>query len=99
MRILALLAALAVDASAQTEPEILKRTAETYQALKSYHFESQIVSESVSESNESRSRSSRISAAILPDRRRLESKGGGQLAALRVYDGHTVSEFRPGANQ
>ena len=98
MRILTLLVVLAAAASGQTGPEILKKTAETYQALKSYHFESQIVSESVSESNESRTRSSRISEAILPDRRRLESKGGGQ-AALRVYDGHTVWEFRPGANQ
>jgi peroxiredoxin/outer membrane lipoprotein-sorting protein len=98
MRILALLAAFAAIAAAQTGPELLKKTAETYQSLKSYQFEAQVVTESVSESNESRNRSTRISARILPDRRRLESKGG-QLSGLRVYDGRSVWEFRPGANQ
>ena len=98
MRILVLLAAVAAVASGQTGPDILKMAAETYQSLKSYQFEAQIVTESVSESSESRSRSTRISAAVLPDRRRLESKGG-QLSSLRVYDGHTVWEFRAGANQ
>jgi peroxiredoxin/outer membrane lipoprotein-sorting protein len=98
MRIFALLAAIAAVASGQTGPEILKKTAETYQSLKTYQFEAQVVTESVSESSESRNRSTRISAGILPDRRRLESKGG-QMGSLRVYDGHTVWEFRPGANQ
>lgn len=98
MRILALLAAVAAAASGQTAPEILKKAAETYQSLKSYQFEAEVVTESVSESNESRSRSTKIFAAILPDRRRLESKGG-QMSSLRVYDGHTVWEFRLGVNQ
>ena len=98
MRMLVLLAAVAAVASGQTGPDILKKAAETYQSLKSYQFEAQIVTESVSESSESRSRSIRISAAILPDRRRLETKGG-QFTSLRVYDGHTVWDFRAGANQ
>ena len=98
MRILALLTAAAAIASGQTGPEILKKTAETYQSLKSYHFEAQVVAETVSESSDSRNRSTRISARIVPDRRRLETKGG-QLSGLRVYDGRTVWEFRPGANQ
>jgi outer membrane lipoprotein-sorting protein/peroxiredoxin len=98
MRLLALLALSAV-ASGQTGSEILKKVSETYQSLKSYQFEAQVVNESVSESNESRSRSTRISAAILPDQRRLETKGGGQSSSLRVYDGHTVWEFRPGVSQ
>ncbi len=98
MRVLGLLAAAAAVASGQTGPEILKKVSETYQSLKSYQFEAQVVTESVSESNESRSRSTKIAAAILPDRIRLESKGG-QLASLRVYDGHTVWEYRPGVNQ
>jgi peroxiredoxin/outer membrane lipoprotein-sorting protein len=99
MRIVALLAALTVSAFGQTAPEILKQVAETYRSLKSYRFEAQVVTESVSASNESRSRSTRVAAAILPDRRRLESKGGQQPGSLRVYDGHTVWEFRPGVNQ
>jgi peroxiredoxin/outer membrane lipoprotein-sorting protein len=98
MRILALLAAVAAVASGQTGPEILKKAGEAYQSLKSYRFEAQVVTESVSQSNESRSRSTRISAAVLPDRRRLESRGG-QFSSLRVYDGQTVWEYRAGANQ
>jgi outer membrane lipoprotein-sorting protein/peroxiredoxin len=98
MRILGLLVAVAAVASGQTGSEILKKAAETYQSLKSYQFEAQVVTESASQSNESRSRSTKISAAILPDRRRLEVKGG-QLGSLRVYDGQTVWEFRPGVNQ
>lgn len=98
MRILFLLATAAAIASGQTGPEILKEVAETYQSLKAYQFEAQVVTESVSESNESRSRTTRISAAILPDRRRLESKGG-PMASLRVHDGQTVWDFRPGPNQ
>src|SRR5271157_17093 len=98
MRILGLLVAVAAVASGQTGSEILKKAAETYQSLKSYQFEAQVVTEYASESNESRSRSTRISAAIPPDRRRLESKGG-QFSGLRVYDGQTVWEFRTGANQ
>src|SRR5437588_9642847 len=83
MRILALLGLLAVAASGQTGPEILKKTAETYQSLKSYHFESQIVTESVSESNESRTRGSRITAAMLPDRRR--SRGTGPRRTIKEW--------------
>jgi len=98
MRILGLLAAVAAVASGQTGSEILKKAAETYQSLKIYRFEAQVVTESVSESNESRSRVTSISAAILPGRRRLESKGG-RFGSLRVYDGQTVWEFRPGVNQ
>ena len=99
MRILVLLAAVAAVASGQTGPEILKKAGETYQSLKSYQFEAQVVTETVSESNESRSRSTRTSAAILPDRRRLESKGDRFSSGLRVYDGQTVWEFRARANQ
>ena len=91
MRILSLLAATAAVAAGQTGPEIVKKTAETYQSLKSYRFEAQVVTESVSESSDSRTRSTKVSAAILPDRRRLESKGG-QTGGVRVYDGHTVWE-------
>ena len=98
MRTLVLLACGAVVASAQTGPEILKKSAETYQSLKTYRFEAQVLTEIVSESHDSRSRSTRISAAILPDRRRVETKGG-QSAAVRVHDGKAVWEFRPGANQ
>jgi hypothetical protein len=48
MRMLVLLAAVAAVASGQTGPDILKKAAETYQSLKSYQFEAQIVTESVS---------------------------------------------------
>ena len=98
MRLLALLAAIAAVASGQTGPEILNKSAETYRSLKSYHFEAQVLTETVSDNNDSRSRSTKIFAAVPPDRRRVESKGG-QLASLRVYDGQHVWEFRPGVNQ
>ena len=98
MRLLALLAAIAAVASGQTGPEILNKSAETYRSLKSYHFEAQVLAESVSDYQDSRVRSTKIFAAVPPNRRRVESKGG-QLASLRVYDGQHVWEFRPGANQ
>lgn len=98
MRALSLLVAFVAAASGQTGPEILNKVAATYQSLKSYHFEAQVVSETVSDSNESRSRSTRISAANLPDRRRLETKGG-QMAGVRIWDGKTVWDYRPGPNQ
>jgi thiol-disulfide isomerase/thioredoxin len=93
-----LLAAFAAVAPGQTGPDILKKVSETYRELKTYHFEAQVVSESVSESNESRSRSTRISAAKAPNLRRIETKGG-QTAAARIFDGETVWEYRPGPNQ
>ncbi len=98
MRAISLLAAMAAVASGQTGPEILQKVAATYHSLKSYHFEAQVVTESASAGNESRARSTRIAAANLPGRRRLESKGG-QMASLRIYDGQTVWEYRPGPNQ
>lgn len=57
-----------------------------------------MVNETVSESNESRSRNTRISAAKLPDRRRLESKGG-QMASMRIFDGQACGSPRPSPNQ
>ena len=76
----------------------MKKVAETYGSLRTYQFEAQVVNETVSESNESRSRNTRISAAKPPDRRRLESKGG-QMASMRIFDGQSVWEYRPGPNQ
>jgi len=98
MRLFVLIAAAAALVFGQPAPEILKKTAETYQSLKSYHFEAQVVSETVSDYNESKSRSIRISAATLPGLRRLESKGG-QNSSLRVFDGKSVWEFRAGPKQ
>jgi peroxiredoxin/outer membrane lipoprotein-sorting protein len=98
VRILVWLTALAAAAWGQTAPEILKKTAATYQSLKSYQFEAQVVTRSVSENSESVSGSINISSAILPGRRRLESRGE-QFSAIRVYDGETVWEYRTGANQ
>ncbi len=98
LRAISLFAVSAAFASAQTGPEIMKKVAETYGSLKTYQFESLVVNETVSESNESRSRNTRISAAKPPDRRRLESKGG-QMASMRIFDGQSVWEYRPGPNQ
>ncbi len=98
MRELILLVAAAAAASGQTAPEILKKVATTYQSLKSYQLEAQVVSESVSDNSESRSKSTRFSAAMLPNRRRIETKGG-PISGLRVFDGETVWDYRPGANQ
>ena len=99
MRTAVLLAAFTIVASGQTGPDILSKVAGTYRSLKSYQLESQIVTESRSADSESRSRMSRTAVAVLPDRRRLESKGANQISSIRVYDGHTVWEYRPGSNQ
>jgi peroxiredoxin/outer membrane lipoprotein-sorting protein len=98
MRLVTLLIAVAAAASGQTGPEILQKAADTYRSLKSYRFEAQEVEELASESSESRTRATLISAASPPNLRRLETKGG-PTSSLRVYDGQTVWEFRPGPNQ
>ena len=51
VRVLPLLVAAAAIASGQTGLEILKRGAQPDQSLKSYHFQTQAVTEMVSESN------------------------------------------------
>ena len=99
MRTAVLLATFTVVASGQTGPDILSKVAQTYRSLKSYQFEQEVVTESRSADSESRTRASKTAAAILPDRRRLESRGANQFSTLRVYDGHTVWEYRPGPNQ
>ncbi len=86
-------------ASGQTGPDILSKVAQTYRSLESCQLESQILTESRSGDSESRTRASRTAAAILPDRRRLESGSANQISSLRVYDGHTVCEYRAGPNQ
>ena len=98
MRIPALLVAVTAIASGQTGSEILKKTGQTYRSLESYRFEAQVVVESLSEDSDTRTRSTKISAAILPDRRRLETKSG-KNRSLRVFDGKTVWDFRAPANQ
>lgn len=93
-RVIPFLALFAASASGQSGPEIIKKVAEKYRTLTSYQFEAQIVTESVDENNESRTRTTWKAAAKLPDRRRLEM-AGGPLASVRVYDGEAVWEYRP----
>jgi peroxiredoxin/outer membrane lipoprotein-sorting protein len=98
MRLILMLAAAALSASAQTAPEILKQTAETYRALKSYQFEAQVVTEVTIEGRTSRSQVTRRSAISQPNLQRYEQQGGGN-GGVRVYDGKTVWEFHPQANE
>ena len=67
----------------------MKKVAETCASLKTYQFEAQVVNETVSEATSPAPATLEISAAKLPDRRRLESKGG-QMASMRIFDGQRV---------
>ena len=98
MRFLSLLVVVAAAASGQTAGEIVKKSAATYQSLKSYRFEAQVVEENVRGDSQSRNLTTRIAVAGPLTLRRIELKGG-RAAALRVYDGQTVWDFRPAPNQ
>ena len=93
MRLLALLVAVAIPASSQTAEDILKQVAGKYRSLKSYRLEAQIVTEPGTLVMKL------TVAARPPALRRMETSGVPSAAALRVYDGHTVWDFRPAPNQ
>jgi len=83
MRFLSLLVVVAAAASGQTAGEIVKKSAATYQSLKSYRFEAQVVEENVRGDRQSRNVTTRIAVAGPLTLRRIELKGG-RAAALRV---------------
>ena len=99
MRLLPLLLAIASAASGQTAAEVLRTTAERYQSLKSYRFEAEYWQEAATDDLRQILITTQTAAADTANHlRRIEWKGG-PLAALRIYDGHTVWEFRKSANQ
>jgi peroxiredoxin/outer membrane lipoprotein-sorting protein len=81
---------------------VLRQVAETYKNLKSYHFEGRYAWEQATESmgsiDETKSEELFVSAAIKPDRLRIESKNANFSVAL-VYDGKTKWVYASGANE
>jgi peroxiredoxin/outer membrane lipoprotein-sorting protein len=100
MRLLSLLLAVASAASCQTAAEILRSAADRYHSLKSYRFEAEYWQESsMDDGARNIFVTTQITATDTANRvRRIEWRGG-PLAALRIYDGHNVWEFRKSANQ
>jgi peroxiredoxin/outer membrane lipoprotein-sorting protein len=81
---------------------VLRQVAETYKNLKSYHFEGRYAWEQATESmgliDEMKSEELFVSAAIKPDRLRIESKNANFNVAL-VYDGKTKWVYASGPNE
>lgn len=93
------------SAPAQTEPDarqLLKLAGETYQNLKSYHFEATRSKVSASEAmgvkSEQRSEESFALAAVKPDRRRSELKDS-TVSFMTASDGRTEWTYLPGLKQ
>jgi outer membrane lipoprotein-sorting protein/peroxiredoxin len=93
MRLVAVLVAVAIPASSQTAEGILKQVAGKYRSLKSYRLEAQVVTEPGALAM------TLTVAARPPALRRIETSGVPSAAALRVYDGRTVWDFRAAPNQ
>lgn len=81
---------------------LLRRVAETYKNLRSYHFEGRHTTEQVIESmglkDETKREELFVIAAIKPDRSRIESKSI-QFSVTSVFDGKTKWVYTPGANE
>src|SRR5262245_3349525 len=81
---------------------ILKQVAETYQNLKSYHFEGRYTLEQVIESiglkDEVKREELFVTAAIKPDRSRIESKNT-HISVTSISDGKTKWVYAPGPNE
>jgi len=99
MRLLSLLLAVASAASCQTAGEILRSSADRYQSLKSYRFEAEYWQESAAEDLRQIFITTQIVAADTAKHLRRTEWKGGPLAALRIYDGRNVWEYRKPAKQ
>jgi cytochrome c biogenesis protein CcmG, thiol:disulfide interchange protein DsbE len=81
---------------------ILKQVSETYNNLRSYHFEGRYTLEQVTESiglkDELKREELFVNAAVKPDRSRIESKNT-HLSVTSVYDGKTKWMYTPGPNE
>jgi TonB family protein len=81
---------------------ILKQVAETYKNLRSYHFEGRYTLEQVTESiglkDEFKREELFVTAAIKPDRSRIESKNT-HISVTSISDGKAKWLYAPGPNE